>query len=420
MSFLAKTRNGAHVLQHTLPILFTFFLETERSGHRLVARFHLVQEGRAFALTHRQFGHARVDALFRAFPPMTFTPTDVANLRDVGRSCVPCQQFSHLPRSPRHALPPRLLTFNQIIALDTFQLHADVPKVLDITCLHTNFGQGGLVRSMHGSHTFALLYLTWLCIWSCPDSVLTDRGTEAENDGFIHALHSMGVHWRPFSFEASLGNGRYERHHGPIRDAYLRITAETPALASDLALAMAFKARNDSPRAHGSSPTTAVTEEAPRLLIGDNHNTDPAIAARHRAMQIAGATMEAYTATDRLRGALSHPGATVLFVEVGQAVWLHRDRQGWLRGSVHSLDGKNVYVRHNGCLFSSHEARNKPCVSRQPPQSLASPTLPVSTSTAPIRTHTPAPLAPCQLHGGGASLHLTSAAPTTAVTDASR
>jgi len=207
----------------------------------------------------------------------------------------------------------------------------------------------------------------------------------------------MGVHWRPIPTEAPWGIGRNDRHHSPIRDAYIRITAETPALAPDLALAMAYKARNDAIRAHGSSPTTSVTGEAPHLLIGDNHHADPTIAARHHAMQTARATMEAYTAADRLRGALAHPGATVPFVEVGKAVWFHRDRQGWLRGTVHSPDGKTVYVRHNRRLFSSHESRTKPYVSRRPPPSPASPAQPVSTSASPIRTHTPAPPAPAQV-----------------------
>ena len=173
---------------------------------------------------------------------------------------------------------------------------------------------------MHGSHTFSLLYLAWLFIWGCPDTVMTDRGTEAENDAFINALHSMGVHWRPIPTQVPRGIGRNERYHGPIRDAYIRITTETPALAPDLSLTMAYKSRNDAPRAHASSPTAAVTGEAPRLLIGDNHHTNLTIAARHRAMHTARATMEAYTAADRLRRALSHLGTTVPFVEVGQAV----------------------------------------------------------------------------------------------------
>ena len=146
------------------------------------------------ALAHSQFSHASGDALLRAFPPETFTPTDVATLREVARSCVPCQQFAHLPRHPRHAFPPRPLTFNRIIALDTFQLRADWPKVLDVTFLHTDFGQGRLVPSMHGSHTFSLLTLTWLCIWGCPGTVLADHGTEAKNGACINDFYSMGVH----------------------------------------------------------------------------------------------------------------------------------------------------------------------------------------------------------------------------------
>eukprot|EP00168_Porphyra_purpurea_P018611 TRINITY_DN7019_c0_g1_i1.p2 TRINITY_DN7019_c0_g1~~TRINITY_DN7019_c0_g1_i1.p2 ORF type:complete len:208 (-),score=4.47 TRINITY_DN7019_c0_g1_i1:27-650(-) len=117
---------------------------------------------------------------------------------------------------------------------------------------------------MRGSHIFAILYLTWMCIWGCPDTAMTHRGHEAENDTFIHALQSMGVRWRPISTEAPWGIGRNKRHHGPIRDAYLRITAETPALAPNLSLAMAYKARSDAPCALGSSPSAAVTGEAPR------------------------------------------------------------------------------------------------------------------------------------------------------------
>ena len=190
-------------------------------------------------LAHRQFGHASVDALLRAIPPTTFTPTDASALREVARTCVPFQKFSHLPRRPRHALPPRPLTFNRIIALDTVQLRADFPNELDITCLHTDFGQGRLVSSMHGAHTFALLYLTWFSIWGCPDTVMTDCGTKAENEAFINALHSIGVHWRPIPTEAPWGIDRNERQQGPIRNAFIRITAETPNLAPDLALAMA-------------------------------------------------------------------------------------------------------------------------------------------------------------------------------------
>ena len=349
------------------------------------------------ALAHRQFVHASVDSLLRSFPPTTFFPSIVANLPEVATSCVPCQRFSHLPRRPRDALPPRPLTFNRVIALDTFQIRPDLLKVLDVTFLHTDFGLGRFVSSMTGHTMLAVFFVTWLYIWSCPDTTLTDRGSEVENDPFVNALTSMGVHWRPIPTEAPWGIGRNERHHGPIRQAYLRIAAETPALAPDLTLAMAHKARNDAPRAHGSCPTTAVTGAPPSLLIGDNHNIDPAIASRHRAMQAARASMEAYTADDRLRGALSHPCTNVPFVEVDQAVWFHRDKHGWTSGRVPSLDGKNVYVTRNNRIYSSHEARTKPHVSRRPQPPPTPAASPVSDATLPIRTHATAPPPPTTL-----------------------
>eukprot|EP00168_Porphyra_purpurea_P003798 TRINITY_DN14419_c0_g1_i1.p1 TRINITY_DN14419_c0_g1~~TRINITY_DN14419_c0_g1_i1.p1 ORF type:complete len:556 (-),score=22.82 TRINITY_DN14419_c0_g1_i1:171-1838(-) len=225
-----------------------------------------------------QLGHASVASLLGAFPKDTFSASDVALHKDVAASCLPCQAHAHLPRRPRYALPPRPAAFNRINAIDVFQVAPGLHKVLDIHCLYTDFGLGRFMPSMRGEVTFAILYLTWLFIWGCPEKAVTDRGPENENAAFINALHAMGIHWRPIPTEAPWGIGRNERHHGPIRDVFTRILAETPSLAPDLALAMAYKARNDAPRAHGSCPTTAVSGEAPRLLIGHNLHADRSIA----------------------------------------------------------------------------------------------------------------------------------------------
>jgi len=117
-------------------------------------------------------------------------------------------------------------------------------------------------------------------------------------------------------------------------------------------------------------------------------------------MQTARATMERCATADRLRGALSHPGTNVPFVSVGEEVWFHSHRLGWLRGSVHSLDGKTVYVRRDGKLFSSHEARTKPFVARSLPPPLPPAHAPPRPAAAPasradpVRTHAPAPPVP--------------------------
>ena len=302
---------------------------------------------------------ARLPTITRVFPRDTFSAEDVAHLKTVTEICVPCQQHAHLPRRPRHALPNPPHAFNRILSMDVFQLTPLLPKVLDITDLHTDFGQGRFIPSMRGVIVFSTLYLAWFAIWGPAETLFTDRGSENANDALINAVHSMGIHWRPVPTKAPWSIGRNESHHRPIRDAFLRIMSEIPALAPDLALAMSYKARNDAPRAHGVAPTTAVTGDLPRLLIGDNHHADPSIASRHSAMQTARATMERYTTADRLRGALSHPDTNVPFVSVGQEVWFHRHRLGWLRGRVHSLDGKTVYIQRDGTLFSSHEARTK-------------------------------------------------------------
>lgn len=55
----------------------------------------------------------------------------------------------------------------------------------------------------------------------------------------------------------------------------------------------------------------------PRLVIGDNADADATIASHAGAMKTAQATMERKTLADRPRGALSHPGTVVLYVDVG-------------------------------------------------------------------------------------------------------
>jgi len=189
--------------------------------------------------------------------------------------------------------------------MDALQRLHELPKVLDITCLHKDFGLGLFTPFRRGPDILDILYLTALIIWGCPGTCLTDRGSQVENDAFINALQLIGIHWRAASTEAPWGIGRSERHHGPIRDALLHIVAETPTLAPDLALAMAYKALSDAPRAHGASLTTAITGDQPRLIFGPNQHANHSISARTRAMHAARNTMEKYTAADRLRGALS-------------------------------------------------------------------------------------------------------------------
>lgn len=49
-----------------------------------------------------------------------------------------------------------------------------------------------------------------------------------------------------------------------------RARTESLAVHPDLLLALAYKARNDAPRALGMSPTSAVFGEHTRLMVGDN------------------------------------------------------------------------------------------------------------------------------------------------------
>jgi len=249
---------------------------------------------------------------------------------------------------------------------------------------------------MRGKIIFSTRYLAWFSIWGPCETLITGRSSKNENDALLHAMYSIGIHWRPAPTEDPWSIGHSERHHGPIRDALTQIQAETEALAPDLALAIACKARNDAPRAHGVAPPAAVTGDLPRLPIGDNHHADPTIAGRHAAMQTDRATIERYKAADRLHDAPSLPDTNVPFVSVYQELRFHRHCLGWLRGRVHTVDGKTVNIQRDGKLVSSHESRTKLYVSGTPPPlppPAAAPPRPAhapASPTVPIRTHTPA------------------------------
>lgn len=313
---------------------------------------------------HRQFGHTGADRIVAAFPPDTFSPSDVAILNRVVQGCDACQTHALLPRRPKYGLPSRPAYFNRAILLDVFSVDASLPKVLDVTCMDTDFGSGSFLATMRAEIIVGVLYLSWLTRYGLCETAIADRGSNLHAPAVVSALHSMGIHFRVAPTEAPWSIGKSERHHGPLRAAFQRARAESPTVHADLLLALAYKARNDAPRASGASPTTAVFGERPRLMVGDNTHWDPSCAAHARAAQAANAAMEAYTirVRDRLQGALSHPGTWVPYVTVGQHVLLYRDKKGWEHVRVSSIDGKDVYVQRGDKTYSAHESRVKPYV----------------------------------------------------------
>lgn len=188
--------------------------------------------------------------------------------------------------------------------LDVYSIYAALPKVLDITCMGTDYGAGTFLPTQRAEVIVGTLYLTWFTRYGLCETVIADRGSNLHAAPVVNALHSMGIHLRIAPTEAPWSIGKSEWNHGTTRMAFLRARTESPAVHPDLLLALAYKARNDAPRASGVSPTTAVFGEHPRLMVCDNSHWDPSCAARARASQAAMAAMEAYTVRERLQGAL--------------------------------------------------------------------------------------------------------------------
>ena len=314
------------------------------------------------AKIHLQFGHSGADRVVAAFPPGTFTRADVAYLKRVVASCDGCQTRAQLPRRPKYSTPQRLSYFNRFVLLDMFRVDTSLPKVLDVTCMDTDFSAAYVLAYMRAELVISVLYMSWMTRYGLGETIIADRGSNLRAPAVTNALHSMCIHLRVAPTESPWLIGKNERHNGPVRSALLQARTESPAVHVDLLLALAYKARNDAPSASGVSPTTAVFGERPRLLVCDNAHWDPFCAARPRAAQAASAAVDAYTVRDRLQEALSHAGAPLPYVTVGQHVLFHRAKAGWQHARVSSIDGKDVYVNRDNRLYSVHESRVKPYV----------------------------------------------------------
>jgi hypothetical protein len=75
----------------------------------------------------------------------------------------------------------------------------------------------------------------------------------------------MGTKIKIVPVEAHNSVGIIERYHGPIRRAYLIITAEINGINKDTTLQMAFKAINNSARPDGIIPTLLVYGALPQI-----------------------------------------------------------------------------------------------------------------------------------------------------------
>ncbi|OSX77236.1 hypothetical protein BU14_0154s0012 [Porphyra umbilicalis] len=151
---------------------------------------------------HRQFGHTGTAKVVAAFPKGTFSAQDVATMGRVVRSCGACQLHAHLPRRPKYGLPTRPAYVNRVVLIAVFSVDPALPKVLDITCMDTDFGAGTFLPTMHFELIVGVLYLSWFSRYGLCETVIADRGSNLHAPAVTHALQSMGNHLRVAPTEA--------------------------------------------------------------------------------------------------------------------------------------------------------------------------------------------------------------------------
>ena len=142
---------------------------------------------------------------------------------------------------------------------------------------------------------------------------------------------------------------------------------------------------SNAPREHDFRTAQSFLGEALLLVVGENTHSDAAIAAQHREAQTCQVAMERYSAAILLRQCFDHSSsAAVTYVDVCQEILSRRKESVSIRGKVILINEKQVYIEHNGSIFSCHESCSRPYVNKimpiAPTPSLVAPKNPINTN----------------------------------------
>ena len=131
-----------------------------------------------------------------------------------------------------------------------------------------------------------------------------DAGKNFASREFNQYTAAIGTRIKIVPIEAHNSVGIVERYHGPIRRAYLIITAEIPDINRDMGLQMAFKAINDIAGPDGLIPTLLVYGAYPRIT--ENDPLSPSVSQRTIAIRKAMTKLQKIRAKQQVITALNH------------------------------------------------------------------------------------------------------------------
>ncbi|KHJ32171.1 hypothetical protein EV44_g3834 [Erysiphe necator] len=232
---------------------------------------------------HRRLGHPSVNRLIRTLERAGHGDPSHRNILDkITRVCEFCENYSRSPGRFKFVLKEDTY-FNQSLVIDV--LYIDGDPVLHVVDESTSFQAAKWLPNLSVSHTWDMLRMYWIDIYTGPPETLIHyTGTAFDSAEFRQSATALGIEIKQDPVEAAQSVGTVERYHAPLRRAYKIITDELKGqnVPKNIRLQLAVKAVNDSAGYDGIVPTLLVFGTFPRMTNSD----PPSLSTAQRAKAI--------------------------------------------------------------------------------------------------------------------------------------
>lgn len=172
---------------------------------------------------HRGLGHPNRDRFYRILK------LGGANNAVLGLAkqftCSQCQEDAR-PKPWRRAAPPRELTFNELVGIDTFTLkhHDTTIKCLNVVCWGTRY-QMVIPLSSNTAASVRAAYRTWIKLFGPPRIIKPDMGKEFLRD-FMYRCSTDGTEVDMSSLESPTQNSITEREGGSFKTMFSKTSLD--------------------------------------------------------------------------------------------------------------------------------------------------------------------------------------------------
>lgn len=279
---------------------------------------------------HRHFNHPSANKLFNLIKkarPEHATNETLEILKNISKSCDPCQRITTAPKRFRVTLGSEHVQFNEQILIDI--MYIDGSPILHVVDSGTKFNAASFLKDKSIETVWKTLMQCWILIYTgMPNRIMVDQGTEF-GDLFIHMAEENNVQVSKTGIEAHSSLGLCERYHQPLRTVYRKIIKQFPKINKSYALSLAVKSINDTLGPEGLVPSALVFGVYPEVYtISEQrrsklHNFERAKVANYARLE-----MEKVMADLRLKRAETYavPPASDAMFHKGEQVLVWREK----------------------------------------------------------------------------------------------